>query len=72
MRFNPISNRVASRRITRAANHLRQAEQQMAAASHASPDRFNRDRLRNFAVGLRNLNGPLARIANSLARGGVR
>jgi len=64
------SNRAASIRVSRAASHLNQAEKQLAAASEAAPDRHLQQRLRRFAVDLRELSLPLAGLALSLHRGG--
>jgi hypothetical protein len=63
------SRRIASRRLARAVTLLHRAGRQLDGASHASPDRFHRDRLLSFATGLRELAVPLSRIASSLEKG---
>lgn len=64
------SNRAASRRLARAVTLLNRAGRQLDGASHASTDRFHRDRLRFFATGLREFSLPLSRIASVLEKGG--
>jgi hypothetical protein len=66
------SNRIASRRLTRAVSLLTRAGRQLYCASQSVPDRFHRDRLHFFAKGLRELSLPLARIASRLEKGGER
>lgn len=67
--LNVTSNRTASRRLTRALTLLNRAGRQLDGASHAAPDRFQRDRLRFFATGLRELSLPLSRVASILEKG---
>lgn len=64
------SNRAASLRVARAASHLHQAGKQLAAASHAAPDRYHQQRLRRLLADLRELSLPVAGLASSLERGG--
>ena len=60
------SNRIASRRLTRAITLLYRAGRQLDDASRVAPDRYNSDRLRSLATGLRDLSLPLSRIASRL------
>ena len=68
--YQPSSNRVASRRLTRAVTPLTRAGRQLESASQATPDHFHRKRLHFFASGLRELSLPLSRIASRLENGG--
>lgn len=63
------SPRAASRRVARAVSFLTLAGEQLAAASHASPDRYHRNKLHSFSIGIRELSLPLSRIASHLERG---
>jgi hypothetical protein len=69
-RVSHISGRAASLRVERATYHLNSAGQQLAAATHAAPDRYHQQRLRRLLADLRGLSQPLSGIALSLARGG--
>jgi len=71
-KYAPVSNRIASRRLTRAVTLLHRAGRQLDGASRVTPDRYNRDRLHNLATGLRELGLPLTRIASRLEKGGAR
>ena len=64
------SNRTASRRLERAIMLLNRAGRQLDGASHASRERFHRDRLYSLATGLREFTLPLSRLASFLQRGG--
>jgi hypothetical protein len=64
------SNRIASRRLCKAVTLLFRAGKQLDAASRTAPDKFNADRLRFFATGLRDVTIPLHRIASQLQKGG--
>jgi hypothetical protein len=70
MNCKSISDRLASRHLTRALTLLNRAGRQLDGASNAAPDRFHRDRLRYFATGLRELSLPLWRVASILEKGG--
>ena len=63
-------SRAASLRVARAASHLNQAGRQLAAATHAAPDRYHQQRLRRLAADLRELSLPLAGLVSSIERGG--
>jgi len=65
------SHRLASRRLTRAVTLVVRAGRQLDSASDAAPDRYNRDRLRLLATGLRSLSIPMSKIATHLERGGA-
>ena len=69
-KVNHVSSRAASRRLARAVSLLTLAGEQLAAASQVSPDRWHRNKLHNFSIGLRELSLPLSRIASHLERGG--
>jgi hypothetical protein len=69
-RFNPTSPRIASRQITRVVTLLACAGRQLDHASRVAPDKYNSDRLRFLATGLRDLSLPLTRIASQLEKGG--
>ena len=64
------STRIASRRLTRAITLLSRAGKQLDSASQTVPDRYQMDRLRFLATGLRDLSLPLSRIASRLEKGG--
>ena len=70
-RLHPTSGRVASRRLSRAVTLLARAGRQLDGASQAVPDRYNQNRLRLLASGLRDLSIPLSKIASYLERGGA-
>jgi len=70
--LNPVSDRTASRRLTRAVTLLGRAGRQLDAASRLAPDNYHADRLRFLATGLRDLSLPLSRIASCLEKGGAR
>ncbi len=65
-----VPNYAASVRVARAASHLHQANQQLAAATHAKLGRYCQHRLRRLMADLRELSLPLAGIALRLERGG--
>jgi len=64
------SSRAASLRLARAVSHLQRAEQQLTAATHAAPSRHHQKQLRDIAVDLRALSGPIAGLASFLERRG--
>jgi hypothetical protein len=64
------SNRIASRRLSKAVTLLFRAGKQLDAASRTAPDKYHADRLRFFATGLRDVSLPLYRIASRLEKGG--
>jgi hypothetical protein len=69
----PLQNtsaRIASRRLSQAVTFLFRAGKQLDAASRTAPDKYNADRLRLFATGLRDVTLPLHRIASRLQKGG--
>jgi hypothetical protein len=66
------SNRTASRKLVRAVTFLTLAGQQLNAASHASSDRYHRNKFHRLALGLREFSLPLSRLASLLERGGDR
>ncbi len=63
------SSRVASRRLARAVTLLSRASRQLDSASLFAPDKYNADRLRFLAGGLRDLSIPLSKIASRLEKG---
>lgn len=65
------SPRIASRRLTRAITLLTRAGRQLDTASRLAPDKYNADRLRFLAIGIRDLSLPLSRIASRLEKGGA-
>jgi len=65
------SNHVASIRLARVASHLHQAGRQLAAATHAAPNRYHQQRLRRLAADLRTLSAPIEWLASLLERGGL-
>lgn len=65
-------NHAASLRLARAASHLNQAGQQLAAARNAAPDRHNREKLHRLARDLQELSQPVARMVAALEREGGR
>jgi hypothetical protein len=69
---SPFSRSIASRKLSKAVTLLNRAGQQLDVASRNAPDRYNADRLRIFAAGLRNVAMPLSRLANRLEKGGAR
>ena len=64
------SHRIASRRLERAVVLLAHSGKQPDGASRAAPDRFHRDRLHFFAVGVRELSLLLSCITSHLKKGG--
>jgi hypothetical protein len=66
------SNRTASRRLSKAITLLFRAGKQLDAASRTARDKYNADRLRFFATGLRDVTLPLCRIASGLEKRGER
>jgi len=64
------SSRVASRRLSKAVTLLFRAGKQLDAASRTAPDKYNADRLRFFATGVREVTLPLHRIASRLEKAG--
>jgi hypothetical protein len=70
VRLNSTSHRIASRRLTRAVMLLCHAGRQLDDASRVAPDPYNRERLRHFATGPRDLSLPLSRLASRLEKGG--
>jgi hypothetical protein len=69
--YQSHSHRIASRRLTRAITLLTRAGRQLDNASRLAPDKYNADRLRFFAIGIRDLSLPLSRIASRLEKGGA-
>jgi len=70
--LNQVSHtpiRAASRRLGRAASFIRQAEEQLTAASRAATDRHCQRELYGLALDLRGLSQPLVRIGSSLKAG---
>jgi hypothetical protein len=67
---NPISRRVASRRLAKAVVLLHRAGQQLRNASQSAPDRYNRDKLHILALGLRDISVPLSKLATLLHKEG--
>ena len=65
------SNRFATRHLSKAVVLLIRAGRQLDAASRTAPDKYNADRLRFFATGLRDVTLPLHRIASRLQKGGA-
>ena len=63
------TNRIASRQLTRAVTLLFRAGKQLDAASRIAPDRYDADRLRFLATGLRELSLPLSKIASCFEKG---
>lgn len=70
LHYEPPNNRAASRRLAKAVTLLLRAGKQLDAASRTAPDKYNADRLRFFATGLRDVSLPLYRIASRLEKGG--
>lgn len=70
--LHPTSRRVASRRVLRAVALIARAGRQLDAASNASPDRHNRERLRFFVAGFRDLAASFSKVASQFERGGAR
>ena len=68
--LDTASHRIASRRLTRAVTLITRAGRQLEHASRVAPDKYNADRLRFLATGLRDLSLPLTRIASRLQKGG--
>jgi len=66
------SNRIASRRLSKAVTLLFRAGKQLDAASRTAPDKYHADRLRFLATGVRDVTLPLCRIASHLEKRGVR
>jgi hypothetical protein len=64
------SDRLATRRLSKAVTLLFRAGKQLEAASRMSADRYHSDRLQFFATGLRDVTLPLHRIASRLQKGG--
>jgi hypothetical protein len=71
-RLESNSNRIASRRVLRAVTLLTRAGHQLDSASKTAPDRHNRDRLRFFVTGFRDLAASFSKIASQLERGEAR
>ena len=69
---NNKCTRVASRRLLRAVTLLFRAGKQLDAASRTAPDRYNADRLKCLASGLREVTLPLHRIASRFEKGDLR
>jgi hypothetical protein len=69
MKLDNVSPRIASRRVTRALTLLHRASRQLEAASQSAPDRYHKDEIFSFALGLRGLCLPLGRVASRLERG---
>jgi hypothetical protein len=67
--YEAVSPRIASRRLTRAVTLLTRAGRQLENVSRATPNKYNADRLRFIATGLRDLSLPLSRIASQLEKG---
>src|SRR2546421_6537564 len=70
-RLESTSPRIASRRLTRAVKLLVRAGRQLESASLAAPDKYNQDRLKLIASGLRAISIPLCKIASHLERRGA-
>jgi hypothetical protein len=70
--LHPTSHRIASRRVLRAVTLLTRAGRQLDSPSKAAPDRYNRERLRFFVAGFRDLANSFSLIASQLERGGAR
>jgi hypothetical protein len=68
--YQSHSRRIASHRLTRAITLLTRAGRQLENASRLAPDKYNSDRLRFLATGLRDFSLPLSRIAGRLEKGG--
>jgi hypothetical protein len=68
--LDTTSNRVASRRLSKAVTLLFRAGKQLEAASRTAPDKYHADHLRFIATGLRGVTLPLYRIASRLEKGG--
>ena len=68
--YEATSARIASRRLARAVALLVRAGKQLDHAGRIVPDRYNSDRLRSLATGLRDLSLPLSRIASRFEKGG--
>lgn len=69
-KFTSIPARNATRRINRVQRLLAHAGKHLYAASKAAPDKYNADRLRSLAEGLRQLCIPLSIIAGRFQKGG--
>jgi hypothetical protein len=67
-----ISHRLASRQLTRTVTLLIRAGRQLDNATRLAPDKYNADRLRFFATGLRDITLPLTRIVSRLEKAGQR
>lgn len=70
--LNLTSRRTASRRVLRAIKLLTRAGKQLDFASKSAPDKHNRDRLRFFVIGFRDLANSFSKIASQLERGETR
>jgi hypothetical protein len=69
-RVSHTLSRAASIRVARAASHLHQAGRQLAAASHATRNRYHQERLRCLLADLRELSLPMTGLVSSLQRRG--
>jgi hypothetical protein len=68
--YEILSPRSASRRLTKAVTLLYRAGKQLDEASRRSPDKYNADRLRSLATGVREVSLPLSKIASHMEKGG--
>jgi hypothetical protein len=67
--FNRNPRCIASRRLTRAVTLLTRVSEHLEDASRLTQDRYNSNRLRYLATGLRDL--PLTRLASGLEKDGA-
>ena len=65
-------SRLASRGVSKAVTLLFRAGKELEAASRNAPDRYNADRLKFLALGVREVTLPLHRLASHLEKGGLR
>jgi hypothetical protein len=70
--LNSSSSRIASIRLARVVSHLQRAGQQLRAATHTAPTRYQQQQLRRLAVDLRALSAPIEGLASFLEHGGGR
>ena len=68
MQLDLKSNRAASLRLARVVSHLHQAGQQLTAATHAAPNRYQEKQLSRLEVDLRTLLAPIEGLASFLER----
>lgn len=68
-RLNPNRTNFASHKVSQAVVLLSRAGKQLDAACETAPDRYNADRLRSLASGLREVTVPLVKIASRLQKG---